>query len=279
MAEGLSRDRLLGRDLARPFQGVYVAKERALSLQVLCDGLARRLDPTAFFCGITAARLLGVPLPHRVESSPLIHVGVPSPRYRPVGRGLVGHAFAIAKDDIRTWSGLRLTSPERTWCDLSAVLSVSDLVAAGDYLIQWRLPMATPESLAAATRAHAGQRGVTRARLALPFLDGRSESPQESRLRYLLVCARLGELVANLPITTSGGYRYRADLAFPAHKVIIEYRSGFHDSPAAFRADMTRVSRLEADGWKVILVNGDDLDNPEELVGRIRRVLRARASR
>jgi very-short-patch-repair endonuclease len=136
--------------------------------------------------------------------------------------------------------------------------------------------MTSPEALAGAVRAHSGRRGVKRLTLALPFLDERSESPQESRLRYALVRANLDGLVANLPITTSDGHRYRADLAFPKQKVIVEYQSGLHDSPAAFRADMTRVSRLESDGWKVVLVNADDLDNPAELVERIARVLRSR---
>ncbi len=79
--------------------------------------------------------------------------------------------------------------------------------------------------------------------------------------------------MANLPITTTDGFRYRADIAFPACTTIIEYQSGLHDSPDSFRKDMTRVSRLEADGWRVMQVNADDLRDPRELVARVRRVL------
>jgi very-short-patch-repair endonuclease len=86
-------------------------------------------------------------------------------------------------------------------------------------------------------------------------------------------------LVANLPIRTSGGYGYRADLAFPDVKVIVEYQSRFHDTTKNFTDDMTRKSRLEADGWHVIEVNAPDLDDPAELIARIRRVLSRRGAR
>ena len=39
---------------------------------------------------------------------------------------------------------------------------------------------------------------------------------------------------------------------------------------------MTRISRLEADGWFVIQVNADDLAAPMELTERVRRVLATR---
>jgi very-short-patch-repair endonuclease len=79
-----------------------------------------------------------------------------------------------------------------------------------------------------------------------------------------------------MPIRTSGGHAYRGDLVIPSRKVVIEYQSRFHESPVDFRKHMTRISRLEADGRVVIQVNADDLDDPEELVARIRRVLDAR---
>ena len=58
--------------------------------------------------------------------------------------------------------------------------------------------------------------------------------------------------------------------------MVIEYQSRFHESPVDFRTDMTRISRLEADGWVVIQVNADDLDDPGELLARISRVLASR---
>ena len=121
-----------------------------------------------------------------------------------------------------------------------------------------------------------GRRGRRVLRTALGLLDAASESPQESRLRVVILLGGIPGVVANLPITTSGGFHYRGDLAFPERKVIVEYQSELHNSPEAFRADMTRISRLEADGWYVMLVNKDDLDDPAELLQRIRQVLATR---
>ncbi|HRQ00085.1 MAG TPA: DUF559 domain-containing protein, partial [Terrimesophilobacter sp.] len=83
-------------------------------------------------------------------------------------------------------------------------------------------------------------------------------------------------LEVNFWVQTSGGYRYRGDLVVPRRKLIIEYQSRFHEQPVDFRKDMTRISRLEADGWYVLQVNHNELDNPEELLQRINLVLSTR---
>jgi hypothetical protein len=230
-----------GNDLIRPFRGVYIPSAEQPSLEALCLALAQRMPVDAFFCGITAARLMSVPLPLAQEESRILHVGVQTSNCPPSGRGLRGHVYDIAPDRIRVWNGFRITSPERTWCDLGASLTLPDLVAAGDYLIHWRLPITTSRLLADAIDEHAGRRGVQNLRHAHPLLNDRSESPKESKLRVIVVLANFVGLAVNLPITTSDGYRYRADLAFPGRKVIIEYQSAFHSTPVRFRADMTRI--------------------------------------
>jgi very-short-patch-repair endonuclease len=111
---------------------------------------------------------------------------------------------------------------------------------------------------------------------ALSLLDDRAESPQESRLRVVLTKAGV-VTQSNFPLTTRRGDRFRADLAIPAHRVILEYQGDYHRDPQQFRADMTRVSKLEADGWYVMQINANDLADPRELVERIRQVLSARA--
>jgi very-short-patch-repair endonuclease len=251
---------------------VYI-NSAAPTFEQHCVGLAARLDSEAFFCGITAARIIGMPLPRLYERSQKLHVAVPPPRFRPSGRGIVGHTLTIDEHELRRWNGFLVTSPERTWCDLGAVLHVPDLIAAGDYLIHWGSPITTAEQLARSINGRRGRRGVRRLRVAYPYLHPRSESAKESQLRYIIVSAGLKGLEVNFPITTSGGFNYRGDLAFPSHKLIVEYQSEYHNSPEKFRADMTRASRLQADGWSIMLVNSNDLRNPLELITRIIRVL------
>jgi very-short-patch-repair endonuclease len=264
---------LRGRDLAHPFRGVYAAGKGDLSIPDLCRILQARLPDDAFFFATTAAVIMHIPLPWKLEHSRDVHVAVPAPRTAPTGKGIRGHSVRWDASDLRWWGDLRIAAPERTWCDIAAKLSLPQVVAAGDYLIHWRMPMTTPQQLAYAVHRHGSRPGASKLADALPLLNDRSESPKESELRVIIVLAGLPGLAVNLPITTTDGYRYRADLAFPRRKTIIEYQSRFHDPAPNFRADMTRISRLEADGWVVIQINSDDLDDPDEVVRRVLRVL------
>jgi very-short-patch-repair endonuclease len=267
-----------GNDLAKPFRGVYVDGELPLTYVVRCEALLRRAPASSFLCIWSAARVMSIPLPSRIERSAVVDIGAFSPTSPPEGRGVRGHSLELDETDIWRWNGIRVTAPEETWCSLANRLSIPELVAAGDYLIHHETPIATRESLGARVTKWAGKRGVRKLRYALELLSERSESPQESKLRVIVIEAGLYGLEVNFPIRTSGGYNYRADLAFPREKVIVEYQSAFHETPESFRADMTRVSRLEADEWKVMQVNKDDVANAPELVVRIRRVLRERAT-
>ena len=273
MDAGVGRHRLRGRDLAHPFRGVYAVGSGELHVNDRCRILQARLPLDACFWGPTAAAVLQIPLPWKLEQSRLVHVAVPAPRTAPTGKDIRGHSVRLDPSDVGRWGDLRITTPARTWCDLASRLALAQLVAAGDFLIQWRTPMTTTEQLASAVRTHASRPGRSKLVEALPLLDDRSESPKESELRVVLVKAGLSGLEVNVPITTTDGYRYRADLAFPRRKTIVEFQSRFHDPAINFRADMTRISRLEADGWVVIQINSDDLADPDELVRRVIRVL------
>lgn len=255
-----------GPDLKRPFHGVRSATASESVLE-LCRDYQVRMAPSAFYCHVTAAVIFGVPLPAHLEASRTLRVAVRAPHRAPSGKGIVGSVLSIPSSEVRHWRGLRVSSPAHTWCQLASVLSVPDLVAAGDHLIHWNRALTTTAELARAVSASAGQRGVQRLRVALPLLNDRSESRRESLLR--LVLGSIDGVVANLKITTSGGFEYRGDLAIPERKVVIEYQSDYHAGTAQFRRDMTRRARLEADGWLVILVNADDLLDPRELLQRI----------
>lgn len=271
-AAGLGEGRLRGGDLRRPYRGVRVTAELT-GLELQARAFQRRAPDNTYFCSVTAALLYRIPLPLRLEQSSFLHVGVPAPTRAPRVEGVVGHKFQIEESDIRDWYGLRVTTPERTWCDLATVLSTPDLVAAGDYVIHWELPLASHEALYSAMLRHPGQRGHRRLVRAFGQLNGHSESRRESLLRVIVVGARIRDVEPNVWITTSGGYRYRGDLVIRAKKVIIEYQSRFHDGTKEFDDDMTRISRLEADGWYVFQVNNRDLADSTELVQRLQRVL------
>jgi very-short-patch-repair endonuclease len=196
---------------------------------------------------------------------------VPSQRRAPTGRNIRGHSYIVTESDVTDWRSLRISTVERLWCELGESLSVPDLVAAGDHLIHRPHALTSQTRLVEALERYPGRRGIRRLNSAIDLLDDRAESAQESRLRVIMLQAGISGVAVNLPITTTGGSRYRVDLAIPRHRLVIEYQGDVHRSVDAFRADMTRASRLEADGWKVVFVNANDLKDPPELITRIRR--------
>jgi len=273
LAAGLGPGRLRGPDLQTPFFGVRHPSPVPLTITERCWAFQQRMPADAFFSSVTAARVMGVPLPSRHERDALLHVAVPSPRRALAARGIVGHKVTLIGDDVRLWRGLRISSPERAWCELSAVLPLPALVAAGDFLVQWRLPLSSIEAIGEAVTRYPARRRRAVLLEALGLLHDRSESPKESELRVILVRAGIAGLEVNYPIP---GTLYRGDLAIPGRKTVLEYQGEYHLDPERWQADLMRISRLQAVGWLVVQLARRDLDDPVELVARIRAILASR---
>ena len=271
---GLGKKRVDGADLLRPFRGVR-HPAAVLNLEARCHAFATTMRSDAFFSSVTAALLMGLPLPLAHHKDLTIHVAVPAPSRSSVAKGVSGHKVQLMGGDSREWHGLRVSTPERVWCELGAVLSLPDLVAVGDYLIHWERPICSEADLAAAAQRYPGRRGRGLLVEALAHLDDHSESPQESRLRVILALAGIEGLIANLRIPVRGK-SFRADLALPRWKVAIEYQSDYHRDPDQWRKDMTKRESLASVGWHTMEVNADDLDDGPELAARVRAVLASR---
>lgn len=201
-------------------------------------------------------------------------MGVRSPQRQIRRAGIVGHKLEVSGDAIRIWRGLPVTEPARTWRDLAGFLGVTDLVAAGDFLVHGSPSIARLVELENAATAAWHGRGAPKLRAALGMIDGRSESRAESRLRVLLVRAGIDGFEPNFWVTlTAPRVRYRIDIAFPSARLGLEYQGEYHHDIDQWRADMTRLSRLRAHGWDMVEVSARDLDDPVELAERIRLLL------
>lgn len=277
-AAGLGHQRLYGKDLHRPFHGVRTLTVPS-SIRDSALALAQRLPPGAFFCSTTAALLTGVPLPPRLAHELDLHVAVPAPGRALRLKGVKGHVLQVPADGLTRLDGLLLSSPEQLWIELGAVLSLEDLVAAGDHLVHWRWPTTSIQRMRAAVATTRQRRGLDTLRKALDLLDERSESPQESRLRVLLLGQDMSRLESNVPVRASSGHKYRLDLALREERVGLEYQGEYHNDPEQYRHDMTKRERLEADGWIVMWVNANDLRDARELAQRILRTIVTRRSR
>lgn len=266
VAAGATRKRLRSPDLDARVYGVRVTGASADDLRVRCRAFAARLGSGAFFSHSTAARLLGVPLPLRLERLQRLHVTVEAPARAPHARGVIGHSRQVAPDDvIRTPDGIRVSSPTRMWCEMAPVLDLADLVAVTDHVIHHRRGWAAASDLA--ERLQFGDR-LSRhplLRRAIELSSPRAESRPESRLRVYCAAAGLPEPSVNHEhVDTEAGRHRRLDLAWPDRRFAIEYQ---------WRRDMTRRENLRLAGWTILELNADDLADPPLLIARIRTAL------
>ncbi|TFC28474.1 hypothetical protein E3O25_07935 [Cryobacterium sp. TMT1-3] len=274
-AHGLSPGRLRASDLARPFWGVRAPASACVTTRDLCRAFAQRMPVSAFFSHHTAALLFGAPLPPNITTN-ILHVSVPLPGRALRVNGVAGHALAVGDNELIVWLGFSITSPARTWCDLAESLTLRQLVAVGDYFINWRSPLATYAELARAVDGN--RRGKLVLRHALSLLNGRAESSPESELRVIVVTNGLPHPLVNENIfAASGRFLCRADLLFKQYGELLEYEGDQHRTDQRqWRRDLTRTADVESEGLHVTRVNADDLRQESQLVARIARNLRRR---
>ncbi|SFO04256.1 type IV toxin-antitoxin system AbiEi family antitoxin domain-containing protein [Mycetocola miduiensis] len=274
---GMSRSQLRNAALVRPFHGARFAPRIDPELIDQCHAFSARMPRGAIFSHVTAARLHGMPLPIEFDDGPL-HVMSPAGVRATKARGTVGHCATLGASDVTERQGIRLTTPERTWCDLAAILNFSDLVAAGDSLLWWEQPLTTMERLLEAAQRYPSQRGRSRMQLALGSLSPRSRSRPESIVRLALTASVLPEPVPNFEVYLPLSRREIAiDLAYPKYKVGLEYQGDHHRlDRRQWRRDVRRGNDAVDAGWSMIYFTGDDLVDLPDIVARTERRLRSR---
>ncbi|MFF2051769.1 endonuclease domain-containing protein [Leifsonia sp. NPDC058194] len=170
--------------------------------------------------------------------------------------------------------GLPLADPVETWVQLSSMLTVEDLVVAGDALVRRDGPLADLPTLRSAVEGAAGRPGIRRLRVALPLVRARTDSPMETVLRLAIVRSGLPEPNVN-HVIHAADRNYHADLAYPWARLAIEYDGEQHRlDRRQYQADIDRLWSIEAAGWQIVRVNRTHLaDGAESAITRIRAAL------
>lgn len=240
--------------------------------------LRPRLKRGQIFSHASAAVLLGIPIPRRLERGD-VHISAFRPVLPPRLRGVSAHELDYVGQSICKIDGLPSLGPADTWLHLAAQLSDDDLIAAGDFLVTGSEPFSglpPPSSLDLLAEAVARcprRRGVAKARQALELIKYGPLSPRETKVRLLMHRAGLPEPLLNHNVLDSSGRRIgMVDLALPEPRLAIEYQGEHHRTdPDVYNSDILRRERLEAIGWSVIYVTKRDLArDPEGLIRRIR---------
>lgn len=168
------------------------------------------------------------------------------------------------------------TTPARTGYDLGRRLPFETAVIRIDALLN--ASGAAVTDVAAIAERYAGARGIRRLRDALTVADAGAESPQETRLRLLLMQSGLPRPVTQIPVADQWGrVRRRIDMGYPQWMVGIEYDGQQHWTDARqHEADIERLEFLAAQGWTIIRVSRNQLRfRQPEVVARARKALYA----
>lgn len=170
--------------------------------------------------------------------------------------------------EITAVEGIRVTTPLRTAFDLGCRLDLVEAVVAVDALARGRF---RPDLLLNFAVRYPGTRGVRHLAEVLSYADARSGSPPETRLRMLLVLAGLPRPAVQHPVLDDDARRaVWLDLAYPAHRIGIEYEGADHARPERVLRDTSRYTRLVAAGWRIYRYTHADLGgDPERIIADI----------
>jgi hypothetical protein len=159
----------------------------------------------------------------------------------------------LAPDDVTVLHGVRLTTPARTSLDLACRLSGYEAMAAMDGFARHHA-VGAPELTVLLTRFRR-RRGVVQARRLVPLVDGRAESSGESMTKLAIADYGLPVPRPQFWVVHNGRLLFRLDLAYPEHKIAIEYDGEEHHTTQADRErDRCRRRWLRDHGWIVIVV-------------------------
>ena len=232
----------------------------------LLTALRSQLDDGARFSHGTAAQLLGLPLPPRLQRR--VKAGEIDSRPRMTSaerlRGLRCHRATPGIEETGSVLGLPISRPGRVLIDLMPQLRRNELVALGDQLIRTpqqglslrTQPWESIESLTAVVRRHPSTDGIVAAREALDLIRDGADSPPETALRLALLDEGLPE--PQLQLAPSPGSPWSGDMGWEQIKLVIQYEGAHHFDATQQASDGQRDHAFRRDEWTVLHTNAVD---------------------
>ena len=287
-ALGLSHGWLRHHTLAHPAYGVR-RLGAAEDLIQLAEATSLALPVGTAFSHLTAARLLGLPVPRRGVPTEPLHVMNLTAGAMTRRTGCVGHRGLESRRIVRRKArdgggqeGVRMVSPEDTWCDLAAAgaLDLDELIVLGDAVVHYQRGIPAARLAAAVSRRHRG-RGRRLMAEALPQLRPRNNSPMETRARLLFLRGGLPEPELNVVITDRDSSQWLSDSDFVwrQQRVVAEFDGDHHrTNRQQWQNDVARRENLQDDGWAFVqLTYASVMVHPrnQATVVRLRKLLAA----
>ncbi|MBB3083033.1 endonuclease domain-containing protein [Geodermatophilus sabuli] len=235
-----------------------------------CRAAALLMPRGAVLGGRSAAAVLGAPAPSYGDP---VTVVLAAPLTWRGPKGVRVHRTDLDGSDA-PWEvdGPPVTPALRTTWDVAVLEPTPTAVGVLDGMVRGRLT--TKGRLVSLLDRRAGRWGLRRAEKAFDLVDGPSESPPESWVRVACVLGGLPTPVPQYEVVHEGAWLARVDLAWPDHRVIVEYDGEYHFEGVQIVRDDARLQRLVAAGWTVIRLAAADLRAMDDVVQRIGEALR-----
>jgi len=235
----------------------------------LIDAFRRDSPASAVFVGRTAAWI------HRLDVDPANPVQVSLPAdCRLISReGLEIHHSDLTGETLEI-KGVQVTCIHRTLLDLCARSSPVEALVVLDMAVSAHLT--DQDALLRYADAIKGRSGAFRLR-SLARITAPAESPMETRLRWLLVKARLPmpDVQSDL-YDRAGKFLGRADLYYPSARLVIEFDGGNHRDRLV--SDDRRQNSIVGAGYRVLRYSAADVyGRPQAVVIDVRAAMRALA--
>lgn len=258
------------REYQRVFAGVWVHRDHVDDDTNLRAALALH-GGAGWASRTSAAELLGLPVPAQA----FVHVTVAEPTQRRFRRGLKSH---VTQRPRTMWKvrGMRVTDPVTTFIECAGSLTLVDLVVLGDALVE-KYKIKPAELLQRCRQSSDYYAGAARA--AAELVRAGVDSPQETRLRLLLVFAGLPEPEVNHKVYDEHGRLLRRyDLYYPEAGVVVEYDGRQHAQDVRqWLRDIERREEPDDLDRRIIVVTNEGLTTgTARTVGRVRRALLSR---
>ena len=233
---------------------VYVPRDAELTAVTRAHAAWLWSRRTAVVAGRSAGALHGAKWMDPSAPARLLH-----PNRRPPP-GIRTWSDRVEDDEIQSIRGIAVTTPERTALDIACREPLLDAVTALDSLARaTNLKAADVEVLA---ERHRGRRGIVRAAEAIDLMDAGAESPQETRIRLLLVRAGFPRPETQIPVYDEwGGLVAVLDMGWRDPPVGVDYEGAHHWSTRRdFSRGIRRHDAVTSLGWTDVRVTAEDTD-------------------
>jgi very-short-patch-repair endonuclease len=268
-AAGLTKSALKGKAWRRLGAELYCLADLRGDPWRLLSAWQRSLSAEAVFTGATAAWLFGLDL---TPSDPIEIAVRPDSGIRS-RVGLSVRRCDLPPAEVVSVRGLRVTAMPFTLAGLCLQRPAVEALVAIDMAV--RAGLTDAAALVRYAEAAKGRPGAGKLR-SLAAFAAPAESPMETRLRWLLIQAGLPQPEVQTNIHDGKGrFIGRADLYYPAAKLVLEYDGGIHRERLV--EDDRRQNLLINAGFRLLRFTAKDVyDRPEVIEAQVRGALISR---